>query len=81
MNQRKEVISFSQRTMRYFMLFVLNLVLRAKVSSGYKANLSSIRDFIGTLYLNKYNVLFLDSYYIFTNIAILRLILTDRGYV
>ena len=25
-NQRKEVISFSQRTMRYFMLFVLNLV-------------------------------------------------------
>ena len=35
-NQRKEVISFSQRTMRYFMLFVLNLVLRAKVSLSIK---------------------------------------------
>ena len=34
-NQRKEVISFSQRTMRYFMLFVLNLLARAKVSTIY----------------------------------------------
>ena len=34
-NQRKEVISLSQRTMRYFMLFVLNLLARAKVSTIY----------------------------------------------
>ena len=33
--QGGQVISFSQRTMRYFMLFVLNLLARAKVSTIY----------------------------------------------